>query len=401
MGKAFMGLNMNAAIATTNESNLFGATLNTTESVMQYEATEAATFTRLRTAISAGGSGTNTCQFRVNGANGNLAAVGAGTGVQEDTANKDVLAATDLFNLAFTDTGTDPTYSNARAVVEFASGHGCFYAASDPVVFDVASTTVFLPLGGNLVADGTTTEANVAFRVRGHDTFEALQVRVTANARTNDSTVKNRIAAADGTASITIGAGLTGIFKATGLGDAIADGNAVCASLTLGTGVEDLTISICGATLKSSTGFKSESWCGSAGGTSRTASATAHHFMICGTLVTLSSAAAESVRQVPLGFVATVSKLRAYVTANTYTGNCTLAVRRNGADVITLTITAGATGWQENTTDTAAFLPEDLINFQIDEGTANSITITMVGITIDSTPRIVPIVDYLQRRMAA
>ena len=33
MGKAFMGLNMNAAIATTNESNLFGATLNTTESV--------------------------------------------------------------------------------------------------------------------------------------------------------------------------------------------------------------------------------------------------------------------------------------------------------------------------------------------------------------------------------
>ena len=230
------------AAASGDYDNLWGELLTlATETTMQASATEACTFSLLRFNVVSGGSGTNDLRFRKNTANGNQLATGTGTGIKEDSSNIDTLAAADLFNLAYTDDGTNSFVAWISGLVEFSSGYGAFVASNGNTIHDVESATRYISLTGATQADGTATEANAAFKARGYTTFEALQVRATTNARTNTSTFKNRINGADGTGSCSFSAGATGLVVSSGLGDAIADGNTICASITLGTGVEDLT----------------------------------------------------------------------------------------------------------------------------------------------------------------
>ena len=59
--------------------------------------------------IVAGNSGTATFGFRDAGANGSETFQISGVGTNEDAVNSDVLSAGDLFNIAYTDTGTNST----------------------------------------------------------------------------------------------------------------------------------------------------------------------------------------------------------------------------------------------------------------------------------------------------
>ena len=384
MGKSLIiGSCTAVAAGSGDELNFFGYGSDTaTEARTQVSCTEAATFSALGAQILTGGSGDNTFRFRDAGANGNNVVTITGASRGEDTTNTDVLAATDLFNIAYTDTGTDSTMGWVKANVEFSSGHGNFHgvASYNGIVHDVASATRFLPLFGQFQLDGNDTEDNTEWKVRGYDSFEALQVRVSANARTNDSIFKNRINAGDGSALITFGSGATGLISDTGLGDAITDGQTVNASLTLNTGVEDLTITFVVGTLKS-TSSKSETFIGIQSGQARTASATAHYFPIGGYLQSL-TAFTEAQARIKPGFAAIVSNLRCYLSANTYTGNGTLKLYQNSNAVLTTTITAsGGAAWYENTADTITIDADDELSFEFDEGTSGSITIHSVGIT--------------------
>jgi hypothetical protein len=288
-----------------------------------------------------------------------------------------------LFNLAYTDTGTDSQYIWIKGNVEFASGHGAFTGCAGlgllPIM-DVPSATRFFGLAGDLRADGNATESDVAFKCRGYDVFEALQVRVTANARTNDSVFRNRINAGDGTGVITFGAGVTGLLTATGLADAIGDGQTVNTSLTLLTGVEDLTVAFILATLKSSSG-KQDQWSCAQDGETRTASATAEYFPIGG-FCNAGQGFTEAQCQIKPGFAGVASNLRVYCDTNTYTGNGTLKLYQNGSPVITTTITAaGGAAWYENTSDSVSFDADDVFSFELDEGTSGSIHFHLMGIT--------------------
>ena len=388
MTKALMVFSANATgQANGNEANLFGAASATTgtEANTQAAASQDATFSKLGGNVISGGSGTNNIRFRDAGANGNQLASVAGTGLSEDAVNTDALSAADLFNIAFTDDGTNPTYSWIKANVEFASGHGCFHgnAKYDGRVFDAASETRFIAFSGGLVADGSTTEANVAFKNRAYDTFAAMQVRATANARTNDSIFKNRIASGDGSGVITFGAGVTGLLQDTAIGDSIADGAIVCASITLDTGVEDLTVSIVGCTLTSST-KECECLVVSEGGIARAASATAHYLPLGGLIETL-TAFTEAQARVKPGFAGTARNLRCYLSANTYSVNGTLKLFVNGVEALSDTITLlGGAGWFENAVDTVSFDDNDELSFEFDEGTTGSITIHQVMITLQA-----------------
>src|SRR3990167_9871332 len=262
MGKALMVAATGVALATGDECNLIGyGTDATAEANTQARATEDCTFSLLGFNVISGGSGTNNLRFRDAGADGNQLATRAGAGVAEDTTNSDVLSAADLFNLAYTDTGSNSTISWIKGLVEFSSGHGCFHGAVDFVgaVHDVPSTTRFIGLSGNLGTDGGTTEENSAFKARGYDTFEALQVRITVNARSNNSIFRNLINLGDGTGSITFATTETGLKTVTGLGDAIPDGQTINVSITLDTGTEDLAVAFVCGTLKSSTS-KQDIW---------------------------------------------------------------------------------------------------------------------------------------------
>ena len=372
-----------SALASGEATNFVGnGSESGTEANAQISCTEGATFSLMGARIISGNSGTATYQFRDAGANGNQTFQITTTGTNEDVTNTDVLSAGDLFNIAYTDTGTSAGNGWIKGNVAFASGHGSFHgsASYSGTVYDAASSTRFISFYGDMIADGATTEDNSEFTVRGYDSFEALQIRVSANARTNDSIFRNRINGGDGTAVITFGSGATGLISDTALGDSITDGQTVNASITLDTGVQDLTVTCCVATLKSSSN-KSETVAGSINGISRAASSTANYISIGGRITSLTDLT-EGDARIKVGFAAVVSNLRCYLSANTYTGAGTLKLYQNGVAVITTTIgAAGGAAWYENASDTITIDADDELSFEFDEGTSGSITIHSVGIT--------------------
>src|SRR3990172_2970112 len=386
MGKALLVARpLSVALASGDEVTLFGYSSDATaEANTQASCTEAATFSNLRARVFAGGSGTNTFQFRDAGANGSEVVAFAGASTGEDTTNTDVLSAGDLFNIAYTDTGSNSNIAWIAANLTLSSGHGNFHgaAAYAAVIYDVQSTTGFIGLGGNLPTDGVATEDNVEWKVRGYDTFEALQVRVTANARTNNSVFKNRINGGDGSAVIPYAGSATGLVEDTALGDAITDGQTVNASITLLAGLEDLTVSFVAGTFKSSTN-KSESFCMSQTANNRVASATAHYLAIGGSIPSTLTDLTEANARIKPGFAGVASNLRCYLSANSYASAGTLKLFQNGSAVITLTLGAGGgAAWYENTADTVTFDDNDEFSLEFDEGGASgSITIASAGLT--------------------
>src|SRR3990167_11545101 len=193
MGKALLIARFSATLGNGEESNLFGYGGDETSEVnTQANCTENATFSNFRSSILSGNSRTATFRFRDAGANGNQTFQITGTGSNEDATNTDILAAGDLFNVNYSDTGTNSTLSWRKANVEFSSGHGNFHgaAAFNGNVHDVQSATRFIALSGGLGLDGIVTENNAEYLIRSYDSFEALQVRVKANARLNTSTFR-------------------------------------------------------------------------------------------------------------------------------------------------------------------------------------------------------------------
>ena len=371
------------ALASGWEINLFGYGSDTSvEQSTQASCTEGADITLLGARIISGNSADATFQFRDAGANGQNVITITGTGTAEDTTHTDALGAGDLFNIAYTDTGTASTISWLRANIEFAVGHGNFHGAATFTgqVFDVESSTRFLPLAGIILADGNATEDNVEWLNRGYTSFEALQVRVSANARLNNSDFRNRINGGDGSLLCQFATLVTGLVSDTSPADTLADGNTVNVAITLGAGVQDLTVVFVCATSKSSSS-KSESFGGQQNGLARTAGATAHYFPPGGYIASL-TAFTEAQARAKIGFAAVVSNLRCYLSANTYTGNGTLKLYQNGVAVITTTITAsGGAAWYENATDMITIDADDELSFEFDEGTSGSITIHSAGIT--------------------
>ena len=383
MGKSLLISSASSiALSSGDEANWFGyQTDSATEANSQVSCTENATFSNIRSRIISGNSGTATFRFRDAGANGNQSFQITSTGTNEDATNTDILTAGDLFNLGYTDTGTNSTCSWQAANVTFSSGHGNFHGAGrfSGTVLDLASSTRFLALAGGINTDGESVEDNVEWKVRNYDSFEALQVRVSANARTNNSDFRNRINGGNGSLLCQFTSGATGLISDTSPADAITDGQTINASITLDTGLEDLTIVFIAGTLKSSAS-ESEIWCHSSTGVARAASATAEYSMIGGWLNNLATSEAEA--RIKPGFAAVVSNLRCYLSANTYTVNGTLKLFQNGSAVMTTTITLlGGAGWYENTSDTITIDADDELSFEFDEGTTGDITIHSVGIT--------------------
>ena len=378
MGKAIISGSL-GLVTNNTYGNIVGRRENATENSSRFYCSEAATFSYLQANISSGGSGTNTLTFRKNGVSQTLAASRSGSGFLSDTTDTVTVAAADTVTLLCTDTGTDPIYALNSVVVSFSSGHGCFHGSADgtPQIYDVASSTRYVALNGGLEADGNATEANVQSKNRAYTSWESMAVNVTANARVNTSTLKNRIAGADGTGSISIGAGVTGLLTDTTIGDSLADGDLINMSLTLDTGVEDLTISSFQATLKNSTTSLCDVIRREGGGTTRTASATATFYSYSGQTAGVTGSPYTFNTPYTLIF----SNPRIYLSANTYTGNGTYSLRVDGADQINVTLTAATTGWFEDTSSTYVSAAGVVFAGRIVNGTSGSITIREMAVT--------------------
>lgn len=357
-----------------------------TEAQSQASATEQADFTALRGSVQSGGSGTNTFQFRNAGANGNNVAscVGA-TAFEDATPHTDTVAAGALFNGGYTDTGTDTVSGPIAMNVTLAAGHGNFHfhAAAGATTYAIASATRYFGIHGATTNNGQTA-ANIAkcqFKNREYTSLEAFQIRITANARLNDSVLSVNINGVDVGTPITFATLTTGLQSVTGMGVALAPGDLVCISLTSGAGVDTLSFSFFGVTLKS-TGLSSMGGLGSQNGTTRAASATPLYLSFGN-----NTNATEANCAVRVGFAARCANLRVYVAANTYTADATLKLFVNGVARLTTTITAGAQNqWFENATDTFDITATDTVSFEIVGGSSGSITTHQLWIGFNPIP---------------
>jgi hypothetical protein len=158
------------------------------------------------------------------------------SGTYEDTTNSDTLSSGDLvairavtggFSGALVMANTSTIYT---ATTDACVRHICYLAN---VSFVTASTTWFLPIVGNYPSL-VTTEANVGFVCRTDGVIKNAAVYVVTNSKTVASTVKDRIDLADGTISLSIGAGTTGRIEETAHSDNVTAGQKIDLSITTG-----------------------------------------------------------------------------------------------------------------------------------------------------------------------
>jgi hypothetical protein len=378
MGKSLVTWDGDAGIASGRFSGIGGSANSATEAQVQYYISEAATFSYLQGLISSGGSGSNTITFRDTGVNTSLAATRSGTGNLSDTTNSATVAAADLVSVYYTDTGLTPVYSFLAAVVSFSSGHGSFHQSQSTIIYDLTNSTRFVPVNGVSGLRGTATEANVQFKNRAYTSWESFQVYIQTNPRITTSTVNNRINGANGAASISIGAGVTGMLTDNTVGDTLASGDLLCASIVLGTGSEDLIINSFGATFKNSSLPKCDVVTQTLAGVTRTAGAIENYATYAGGIRVRTQTDAA----IPAPYAFKLSNPRIYLSANTYTANASYKIYKNATASITVTLTAATTGWFEDTTNTIDYAVSDTLYYGIVDGTSGSATVTAAAVTL-------------------
>jgi hypothetical protein len=347
------------------------------EANLQFDVRVAGTFSKLGVKVNATGSG-RSMSFRKNGSAGSQSVSPTNTtaGWYEGTGT-DTVAAGDLVSYG---NAVSTTIFMLRNLFEAASNHVVLLSSTSASGVNItsASATTYIGLQGNISANNT--EANRKHRLRVAGTVKGGHIYITANARTTTTTYRMRVNGANGNIAIAVGAGLTGLFEDTVNTDTVAAGDDLCWSLTTGAGTETLTHSHLGLAIES-TNATNDIFSGS--GINRNASATANYYTPGGAAATSTT---EDDRKIQHGFAATTTRLRIYLTANSYTTDGTLTLRKNGAAGNQgVTLTAGTTGLFEDTTHTDTFVGTDDATFEINGGTSGAITFSYIGLTEQDT----------------
>lgn len=389
MGKALLAAFTSAATATGTNFAFPG--VNTTPSSSATETSKqvpfraAGTLTRLGINVDATGT-SRSVTVRKAGVDQALTVTMTDTtaGLYLDTAHTVSVAAGDLINLKTIVTGV-PLISTAVLNFMASASHATFFAASSITALSVASTTTFVNVFGQLSGGLPTTEANGQHKHRaGAAQVTAIFIIVPTNGRTTATTVTFRKNTANGNNTISVGSSATGLFEDTAHTDTLATGDLINLAITTGTGVGNFTPAGFGCNVVATAGqFTNDCVGGSGVGLARAAGAPQTFQPIAGST---SATATEATSNIRHGFPVALGNLRVNISANTYTGGCTVNIRKNGADATnTFSIGAASTGFFEDTTHTDNFLSEDDCCVAFAGGTANSITINSIAVTETDT----------------
>ena len=286
-------------------------------------------------------------QFQVNGVDGTQA-VALPIGWFQ-TADQDVIADGDLWNLAVAD-GTSGTIITVFRAVFTADGdqHSTYHSAWIDYLLGPNSTAIWA-LAGNGGGGGGRPEGEIQLKYGVAGTLAFLQVYISQNDLSTDSHIRLRINGANKTQDIIIPAGMTGLFEDQIHSDAVAAGDLVTISATSGIGTGFLAFKFAAICFTATSGSAADmlgmadleagQWTGAIyipiGGYGR-----------AGTAV-------ESDVKTRIGFPATLSKLRFYVRDNARSDITTVRLRINGSDGNQVQVVpAGTTGWFEDDVNT-------------------------------------------------
>ena len=318
-----------------------------------------------------------TVAVRKNGSIGNLSiSVGSSvTGLLSDLSGSDSIADGDTFNHTVS-TGASATAFIAIAGVQWeTSGQFAFQPAAGlaaGTTFSTASTAFYLTTYGRLSAN--TTENFQRLAAIGATTISKLQVYVSGNGRSTDTTFVSRNNGGNGNQSVTVAGGATGLFEDTSNTDSVSDGNYFSIQGTTGTGTGTLTIRYASFKIATSTA----NWCPIYGGTGAgiAASASVQRAFVSNTLS----------GGTPVPYAARASLLYIDVTSNTVSAASSCTLRVGGSPTsLSASITANTTGRFADVTNIVQIVAADLIDADVTAGgTGTTLTFREFGMLLDA-----------------
>ena len=259
------------------------------------------------------------------------------------------------------------------------------YNAGVPVS---AGSTYYYPVGHGAVSHNQTSETVAEAKFQHAGTLSGMSIYIITNSRSASCTLKLRKNGADGNQSITIGAGVTGIFEDTSNTDTLAANDEVCYEFDVSSGSGTiLPLSVCThyeattdtvvkavslftynlfSTATSYTGFPTEP-------------------------IQHADRGSEASRIYTAQTAFTCDHLAVYVSSNSKAGNVTFKVRKNGADGNqSLTIGTGATGWFEDSSNSDSFSIGDEFAIENETLGTGSFIVLRTDINIITTGTEVP-----------
>jgi hypothetical protein len=347
-------------------SGLTGSTTTVGNNSTKWET--AGTIQKLMVEIAANATtgGASTVQsFKAGTTAGNVVAsiTTATTGFFEDTSHTDTVTAGDAWQWRWI-TGTGGTTEAGTLAFDFVATTNT--AARHTVTglsFSTASSTAFFFLAGtNLTSEAT--EANVQIKVESAGTLGNLGVLIRTNARTTATTFTSRVNTAAGAMSVSYGSGATGYVEDLSHSDTVSAGALVNYAMTTSTATGAIVVDNIGAEYitTNSTSFMTG---GAGGGIGYPAAST--NFTPFGGQLT--ATATEAFAQVNYKEAYTLSFMASNVRLNSTTATSTLRLRKNTAAANqTISITTGATGYFEDTSNTDAVVANDLMCMQVVAG---------------------------------
>lgn len=246
-------------------------------------------------------------------------------------------------------------------------------------VSQAASVTAFYPIGGGAIAD--TTEANRTDTWRVAGTLSNLYIKILTNGVSATSTLRTRKNGADANIVVSITASTTGEFEDAVNTDAVGAAEDWHLSLATGASGSTLTFSICStyfaATSDTATHFRAT---GAAGGVALNTGAGNTRWL--GPFGDINAGAgSEAFVQWAARGTTTLKNMFLYVVANGRSSTTTFRSRKNTANgAMSLSVTAGATGVFEDTSNTDSLADGDVFNWQYTNGTGTgSVDIALIG----------------------
>lgn len=356
----------------------------TTETQVQRTMGSAGTFGQLTARVTA-----NTLinalifTFRKNGADGTqVVSFSAGTtGWLEETDTDSVSSGDEVCIEIEAVAGGSPQTATVAAVgIAFTASSNTVMllgAASASAGISAASSTGYFAFFGSLAVNAT--EANAQARTKTAGTLKAMQVNVSANARTTDTTFRLRKNTANGTQLITVTSSQTGIFlDPESDTDSVSVDDLYNMSWTTSTGTGTLSVTVAAVELETTNGASMVGAHVQAGIAQAATDATTYKYPQ-GFLTTSSTTGTDNYVNTLLAH--TASKLQIRITANTALGTTVVTFRKNNGagnqsfDVLTL-----QTGWFDEDSATDSVAVGDDVNVEINtDGASGSITFTHVG----------------------
>lgn len=332
--------------------------------------------------VTANDRGASSLTLRVNGASRALSAAipASTTGIFTDDSVVEQISSGDLVDYAIVTGagGTTFQFNVMNTIFTPASRRTVMiYARAGGVSESTASTTFFSVLAGNSNTSNSTSEADAQTQINQDGKIRSLQVRISANTRTDATTWVFRKNGADTPLTVSVPNATTGILEYLAEEVIVERNDLLNYAMTLGAGTGAINTQLVKVEFESA-GDQITVCNGIIGGTPQNSGLTRYgafggH---------IDANATESLLQTKLLLGGSMSNLCVRISVNTLNGATTFVLRLNGQSAsLSLSIPAGTTGFIEDTDNIATVDKNDLINYMYQ--TAGS-TGTIVYRTISS-----------------